>query len=259
MGKIVLLVLASFIAVTVQHSYNLGECPNVTPMADFDMYKMLGTWYVIRKTSTSSSCIAYNFTSTGEPDTYEIEQISHTIVPGKHAYHYTGELTVPNNAIPASMKVKFPLNFGSASYTVFMTDYDNYAGIFTCQKLAGSNRQSVSIISRRRDLPVVYLEKIQNRLRNFNINPYDLSIISQKNCAEETDGRDISIDSDTFSIKSVAGVVRKAGEKLGDGIEYIASGAKKLYKEHVADSKEDQNQKTRFTSSNTHPDAEWFP
>ncbi|KRT84553.1 hypothetical protein AMK59_2287 [Oryctes borbonicus] len=219
---------------------------------------MLGVWYVIRKTSTSSACITYNFTSTEEPDKYEIEQISHTIIPGKHAYHYTGELTVPNSAVPASMTVKFPLNFGSASYTVFITDYENYAGIFTCQKLAVSNRQSVSILSRKKDLPMVYFEKIQNRLKQFNINPYDLSIISQKNCAEETDGRDVSIDSDTFSIKSIAGVVRKVGDKVGDGIEYIAGGAKKLYKDHVADSKEDI-QKPKFTASNLHPDAEWIP
>lgn len=52
----------------------------------------------------------YNFTRTTEPDTYQIEQISHTFIPGKHAYHYTGELTVPDTAVPARMKVKFPLS-----------------------------------------------------------------------------------------------------------------------------------------------------
>lgn len=143
-----------------------------------------------------------------------------------------------------------------------MTDYSNYAAIFTCQKLAVSNRQSVSILSRKRYLDNVYLDKVQNKLRTFNINPYDLSIISQKDCAAQVDGYNVNIDSDTFSTKSIAGVVRKAGEKLGDGIEYVAGGAKKLYKQHTGDDDHKEtgnNYRTTYTESNTNPDAEWIP
>jgi len=256
------LLLAFYVDFSYGHSYNLGECPNVSPMSDFEMNRMLGVWYVIKKTSTSSSCITYNFTKTLEPYTYELEQISNTFVPGRHEYHYTGELTVPDTAIPARMKVKFPLNFGSASYTVFMTDYTDYAAIFTCQKLAFSNRQSVSILSRSKTLDSIYLDKIQNKLRSYSINPYDLSIISQKDCAKNEGGYNVDIDGDTFSTKNIAGVVRKAGEKLGDGIEYVASGAKKLYKEHVSDKGNNNvgsTENTRFAGSNVDPDAEWIP
>ena len=49
---------------------------------------------------------------------------------------------------------------GSAAYTVFATDYDNYAGIFTCQKLTFAHRQSATILSRRRDLDKIYLDKV---------------------------------------------------------------------------------------------------
>lgn len=49
---------------------------------------------------------------------------------------------------------------GSAAYTVFATDYDNYAGIFTCQKIAFSHRQSVSILSRHKTLDKMYLDKV---------------------------------------------------------------------------------------------------
>lgn len=55
---------------------------------------------------------------------------------------------------------------GSASYTVFSTDYENYAGIFTCQKIAFSNRQSVSILSREKTLDKMYLDKVN---KNINI------------------------------------------------------------------------------------------
>lgn len=75
---------------------------------------MLGVWYVIQKTSTGSCCITYNFTKTEEPDEYLLEQNSQHLILGltplQHEYHYTGKLSVPDAAVPARMKVKFPLS-----------------------------------------------------------------------------------------------------------------------------------------------------
>jgi hypothetical protein len=50
---------------------------------------------------------------------------------------------------------------GSASYIVFMTDYDNYAGVFTCQKLAFAHRQSASILSRTPSLDKIYVDQVR--------------------------------------------------------------------------------------------------
>ncbi|XP_022902741.1 apolipoprotein D-like [Onthophagus taurus] len=248
--------LVLFIVYTEQHSYNLGECPLVAPQSDFRMENMLGEWFVIKKTSTSSSCIIYNFTSTSEPNHYQLEQISNTFIPLKHNYHYTGELIVQDPTVPAKMKVKFPLNLGSASYTVFMTDYQNYAAIFTCQKLPLSNRQSVSILSRKKVLDKLYLDKIQQRMSSFGVNPYDLSIINQNDCKKNIDGYNWNVDDDTFSVKSVAGVIRKAGEKIGDGFEYVAEGAKKLINKGGDETKQVER---RVGQVAIDPDAEWIP
>lgn len=49
---------------------------------------------------------------------------------------------------------------GSASYTVFATDYDTFGAIFTCQKLAFANRQSATILSRKKTLDKMYLDKV---------------------------------------------------------------------------------------------------
>lgn len=49
---------------------------------------------------------------------------------------------------------------GSASYTVFDTDYRNYAAIFTCQKLPLSHRQSVSVLSRTKTIDSSILEEV---------------------------------------------------------------------------------------------------
>lgn len=72
----------------------------------------------------------------------------------------------------------------------------------------------------------------------------------------------IDIDDDTFSAHSVAGVVKKAGEKLGDGIEYIAGGAKKLYEKATSAEETDkrpQQQQQQPKRIDMHPDAEWLP
>jgi hypothetical protein len=45
-------------------------------------------------------------------------------------------------------------------------------------------------------------------------------------------------------------VVRKAGEKIGDGIEVVASGASKVYNKLKGKDKDEIV---------AHPDAEWLP
>ncbi|XP_063929704.1 apolipoprotein D-like [Zophobas morio] len=260
MLKVVLcLVVLGVLQDTDGHSYHLGTCPNIDPLPGFNMKKMLGIWYVVQKTSTGSTCLTYNFTQTDEPGEYLLEQNSQHLILGltplKHQYHYTGKLSIPDEAVPGRMIVRFPLNpAGSASYTVFMTDYDTYAGIFTCQKLGFAHRQSATILSREKTLEQIYIDKIRSKLSASNIDPFDLSIISQKGCPKEN-GTNINIDSETFSAHSVAGVIRKAGEKIGDGVEYVAGGAKKIY-HRVTDSEEDE-EKGKLVTVN--PNAEWLP
>jgi hypothetical protein len=42
-----------------------------------------------------------------------------------------------------------------------MTDYNNYAGVFTCQKMAFAHRQSASILSRLPNLDKMYVDKVR--------------------------------------------------------------------------------------------------
>ncbi|XP_025837316.1 apolipoprotein D isoform X2 [Agrilus planipennis] len=250
------------------HSYNLGDCPAVEPMQDFDMNRMLGIWYAVQKTSTASSCVIYNFTRTNEPYEYDLEQYSQHfaigLTPLKHEYKYTGKLHVPDKAVPAKMFAKFPLNFlGSASYVVFATDYDTFAGIFTCQKLAFARRESATILSRRRTLDKMYIDKIRSKLSSYGVDPFELSPISQENCPKNlTEGVNINIDDDTFSAHSIANTFRKAGEKIGDGFEYVANGAKKVFGKGSNNSGEKEdfiNQNVQNYPMTPNPHAEWLP
>jgi len=215
------------------HTYHTGECPSVEPMSGFDMRQFLGIWYAIQKTSTASSCLIYNITRGDEPGEYRIEQTSQHfalgLTPLKHEYSYTGQITVPDNDVSAKMKVKFPLNVaGDSSFTVFMTDYSNYAGIFSCQKVAFTHRQSATLLSRTRALDKMYVDKMRTRLASYSVDPFDLSIITQTDCPKDaSEGYNIHIDSDTFSAANVANVFRKAGEKIGDGVEWTIGATKK--------------------------------
>lgn len=250
------------------HTYKTGECPTVEPMSGFNMQQFLGVWYVIQKTSTASNCVIYNITKTDEPGEYAIEQVSQkaplSITPIKHEYSYTGKLTVTDKDVPARMTVRFPLSVaGSAKFVIFMTDYDTFAGVYSCQKIPFGHRQSATILSRSRDLDKIYVDKIRNRLASFSVDPFDLSIINQTGCPKEGEaGWNIHIDSNTFSTKNIANVFRKAGEKIGDGFEYAVNAGKKLYNKVSDSSHEGENTsgvRTERLTAKPESDAEWLP
>ncbi|KAF4521224.1 hypothetical protein B566_EDAN005435 [Ephemera danica] len=255
----IVLLVAAFAYSANAHSYHLGSCPTVEPMAGFDLTKFFGTWYVIQKTSTASPCLVYNLTRTTDGE-LRLEQASEHFLLGlgnvDHVYRYTGVLTQPDRNQPAKMRIRFPLSVaGDAAYTIMMTDYENYAGVFTCQKMTFANRQSASILSRRPTLDKMYIDKIRTKLSSFGVDPHDLSIIRQTECrpptAEET-GLNINIDETTFTANSAANVVRKAGEKIGDGIETVASGATNLYNRV-------RGNRDGASSNIEDADAEWLP
>jgi len=248
------------------HTYHSGECPNVEPMSGFEMKQFLGIWYAIQKTATASSCLIYNITRGDEPGEFKIEQTSQHfalgLTPLKHEYSYTGQITVPDSDVPAKMRVKFPLNVaGESSFTVFMTDYDNFAGIFSCQKVAFTHRQSATLLSRTRTLDKMYVDKMRTRLASSSVDPFDLSIITQTDCPKNADeGYNIHIDSDTFSAANVANVFRKAGEKIGDGVEWTIGATKKVYNKLTDSGPSDpsKNDKIAQQPQGLSQEAEWI-
>jgi len=247
------------------HTYHTGECPSVEPMAGFDMRQFLGIWYAIQKTTTASTCVVYNVTLGEEPGEYFIEQVSQHfalgLTPLRHEYSYTGQVLVPDPDVPGKMKISFPLNVaGDSNLIVFMTDYTTFAGLFTCQKLGFAHRQSATLLSRTKTLDKIYIDKLRSRLSSFNVDPFDLSIINQTGCpTHDEKGYNIHIDQDTFSAANIGGVVKKAGEKLGDGVEWTIDATKKLYKsirgQSATDAPTDHENLRNF---NGDPEAEWI-
>ncbi|KAL3270570.1 hypothetical protein HHI36_021107 [Cryptolaemus montrouzieri] len=211
------------------HSYHLGGCPDVEPQRSFDMKKMLGIWYAIEKTDTASTCVVYNFTQTDEPNEYELVQTSQHFIlkytPIKHIYRYTGKLTVPDLSVPSKMSVNFPLSLRVSNFTIVYSDYTTSALIFTCQNLAFANRQSATILSRDKTLEKDTIVKLRDFLSENEIDPHDLSIVSQNNCPKPNSGTSvINIDDETLSAKSAGDVLRGAGNAIASGTEWAIHG-----------------------------------
>jgi hypothetical protein len=119
------------------------------------------------------------------------------------------------------MRVKFPLNIaGEADFIVYMTDYDNYAGIFTCQKILFGHTKSATILSRKSTLDKAVVNQLRQKLEEEGVDPDDFSIVDQANCRSKEDSSlNVKIDDKTFSAGNVAGVVKKVGQAVGDGID----------------------------------------
>merc|ERR1711899_531932 len=133
-----LFLLAVTIGPCSAHDECHGSCPVLTPMAGFDYQRFsAGRWYAAEKFDTSSKCLTYDFKEDEDGD-FLVEQTS--VLTGlrrvsvDNKVKYRGRLAAPYVSEPANMLVRFTLNpFGSASFVVMDTDYDNYALICTCQ------------------------------------------------------------------------------------------------------------------------------
>lgn len=166
-----------------------------------------------------------------------------------------------DNDVPAKMTVKFPLNVlpGDAIFKIFMTDYENYAGIFSCQKLPVSHRQSATILSRRKDMDRAYVDKIRTRLQSYGVDAFDLSIINQSNCPSASGETkvNVEIDPETFSSQNIGNWVRKAGEKIGDGVEWTVGKAKTIYQKVSGGSSESTGERSAKLTESEKPI--WMP
>lgn len=74
-----------------------------------------------------------------------------------------------------------------------------------------------------------YVDKVRQKLGSFNVDPFDLSIVTQIGCPTGNNSFDINIDPNTFTAENFGNVVRKAGQKLGDGVEWVSKAGSKVY------------------------------
>lgn len=70
---IVILLFGGLTNAAQLHRFHTGECPNLEPMADFDMEQFLGKWYVLKSANDNVYiCLREEFNSTVMPVTNDI-------------------------------------------------------------------------------------------------------------------------------------------------------------------------------------------
>ncbi|KAF5284620.1 hypothetical protein FQA39_LY16978 [Lamprigera yunnana] len=206
MLKICILIVGLILFNTEAYKNTLGDCLNVKAQANFDMKRMLGTWYVTHITATSKRCFTYTInTKLGNEKKYLLfETFSRSPLEKYLGFRSDrrriGTLYVANVTQPAIMEYKAPSEIWKYKFTVLDTDYSNYAVAYSCKKISfGLHRWAAMILSRKRSLNHKYFEMAIDKLARYYLDA-SLSFVNQHNC--EVD------------IKNVTEIIRKSSEQL---------------------------------------------
>ncbi|XP_065201455.1 apolipoprotein D-like isoform X2 [Planococcus citri] len=231
------------------HTYHWGDkCLDLEPVKNFDANRFSGVWYAIQKTSTASPCLLYNVTATDFRKIYNITQVSVNPLVGlvkNNLYRYQGHLELSDETKSGKLTVKFPLSVaGTASYIVFDTDYETYAGVYSCQSLKVAHRHTAMILSRKTTLDKPIVEKLRDRLSRDQVNPFDLSIINHDNCNYNTNFT-LEVNEHTFSKDNFKKIGKNIASAVGDAADFVYQGAKKIYHYVKKDPQEIENEKLK--------------
>ncbi|XP_076031322.1 apolipoprotein D-like [Oratosquilla oratoria] len=194
--SVVLAVCALHLRDADGHEVFWGSCPTVTPMEDFDMDRMEGLWYVAELFESKVRCMTWNFTRGEEEGTYHVleEKASgrlNSIGLTQPSINTATLRPHPSNH-SARWLASWPLNLvGAQDFTIFMTDYDSYAGIFECQKVTFFHRQQPLILSRQPIMPVNRRQEVGGRLASFGIEVAYLKRVDHGICVSATEGLDL--------------------------------------------------------------------
>merc|ERR1711936_233168 len=144
-AMLVPLICLSLLCLAVSaHEYYSGRCPQFVPMASLDWQRFTGDWWAVFKMSSRSSCIRYNFATSGGERIVTEEKLLPVLgrfgVPS--TVHSEGRLSVTDPGQEATMIVHWDtgvlgdgLMFSDKDYVVLDTDYTSRALVCSCQHL----------------------------------------------------------------------------------------------------------------------------
>merc|ERR1712018_881024 len=207
-----LLALLSCASFVFAHDEYRGKCPTFSPMQGFDWNRFKnGRWYAVEKfDTTQSKCITYNFQEDENGfkeivQNSEITSLERVAVDNK--FRYVGKLATPSPSNPANMLVRFQLNFfGSASFVVMDTDYENYALICTCQSkkilfdALTFHRRSCTILQRTPEIDTTIVDEMKDLLNSQvkmddgELADHDFDNVRHDNCNYNDDEKGLQID-----------------------------------------------------------------
>ncbi|XP_026684580.1 uncharacterized protein LOC103516359 [Diaphorina citri] len=222
----IVVVLGIILGLAHAHTYHLGECPTVEPQADFNMKQLK------------------SILSTANVNPFDLSIIDQSGCPKD----YDSGIYIHKDTFTAH----------------------NIAGAIRNGK--GRQRGPHGVELWRKTVRLVFLDPgapqwLRSRLSNAGVNPYDLSLVSHTECGPEATAPEagIHINPETFSSHNIGQAVKKVGESIGDGVESLSDGAKKLFHKIKGDGegKDREEVDVRVLGGNrqvtTEQYAEWLP
>nr|BAG32140.1 oviposition stimulant binding protein [Byasa alcinous] len=162
--------LAALLVVATAEVYKDGPCPDVSPMANFDLNSFQGAWYEIARYPNAEeegqrakcSITEYNLNGNKNKGKLMFSQV----VDGVRSF-IRGDVSHDGPA-----RLVFTYNFGGLTrgneMTILDTDYKKYAIGYRCKELKDSNKHQVFAwtFSRGKELNGGAKESVDNYLRN---------------------------------------------------------------------------------------------
>nr|QEA69218.1 lipocalin-like protein 2 [Palaemon carinicauda] len=163
-----------------------GRCPSAPEMADFDMAKFEGLWYLHETFDPGEKCMTWTITKGTEPNTWKVveEKESGAInaVGLAHSDFNSGTITMKNPSKPSQLRIYWPISgiAGDAALTIYDTDYVTYAGAFECQNVGFFHRQNGIVLSRNPQMEVA--DRQNSRIKTPRIKVEYYQRVLQGNC-----------------------------------------------------------------------------
>lgn len=180
---IFLVIIVSFNQLQVDlQSIKSGGCPYISSVPNFNLFQFTGQWYDIAHipipTVNLGKCVVLNCVI----DYSNIVRISVNYYDGKQIQQINNAFTI-NNASGVYF-VQVPMINLRFEFIVVDTDYDNYAAIYACAKLATLKIQLIWILSRQSTLSKDIYKNIISNLKRQKLPYKKLKTVGQSNCPQ---------------------------------------------------------------------------
>ncbi|CAL4222137.1 unnamed protein product, partial [Meganyctiphanes norvegica] len=169
-------------------------CPDPPVVQNFNLTRYLGRWYEVERIFNPfqfGDCVTADYTLRGNGT---VEVINSN---GLNGTLDTIEGTaIPSNGTEGILSVSFPMNggysdpsAGGQNYNILLTDYDNYAMVYTCAtfQIPGAPVETKIefgwILSRTPAMSAGNLKLIKNHLDSVNIDNSKFVPTNQEGCA----------------------------------------------------------------------------
>jgi len=188
------LTVALFVSGTQAAAWKIGNCLNVSGVANFDVGSYSGVWFEYANTfevfQIGSKCVRATYTQAGDGITVKNEQVNkwfnfYNSIEGSARFADPnktdiGELYVSFNNIPFQVGSEGKV---APNYVVVDTDYTGYAIVYSCSEVWASARESLWVLTRSQTPASTLVDTAYSKMTDLGLPVQALRTTSQQGCS----------------------------------------------------------------------------